>query len=334
MPDLTSNILFIPGKINGRVPVTDYLADCTLHGLRKLYGARVVDVQRCWFMYEKDRATDPHWPAGVYGKGFTLYGLLPDDHDVDRTDIVNKIKRRYFDLVIYGAMHRSMDYWGVVSAHYPPQRIVLIDGSDNTEILRGLVGKGLYFKRELVDKDAALIPITFSIPKEKISRTKSRKVRDLSPLVPLGQHQFHNFTYADEDSYYDNYRESLYACTWKKAGWDCMRHYEILACGAIPYFIGLKGCPPRTMTLFPKRLVLEAMHLGGIRPGRLAGNNLRPASGESARSRFRPPTIDHSVFDLGEYRRLREALLAYTKQHLTTEAMAQYLLGKVYEMQR
>jgi hypothetical protein len=46
--------------------------------------------------------------------------------------------------------------------------------------------------------------------------------------------------------------------TWKKGGWDCLRHYEILANGAIPIFEGFDDCPPDTMTSFPKALLKSA----------------------------------------------------------------------------
>merc|ERR1712037_614761 len=39
-----------------------------------------------------------------------------------------------------------------------------------------------------------------------------------------------------ETRYYDQYSESLFGHTKKKLGWDCMRHYEIIAAGAVPLF--------------------------------------------------------------------------------------------------
>jgi hypothetical protein len=43
----------------------------------------------------------------------------------------------------------------------------------------------------------------------------------------------------------------------KKAGWDCMRHYEILGNNCIPYFIDLEDCPKNTLTNLPKELLLK-----------------------------------------------------------------------------
>ena len=43
----------------------------------------------------------------------------------------------------------------------------------------------------------------------------------------------------------------------EKAGWDCLRHYEIIGNGTIPYFHELEDCPPDTLHSFPKELILE-----------------------------------------------------------------------------
>ena len=53
----------------------------------------------------------------------------------------------------------------------------------------------------------------------------------------------------------------MFALTTKKCGWDCMRHYEILANGCIPYFPDIENCPSNTMALLPKELLLKANYL-------------------------------------------------------------------------
>jgi hypothetical protein len=45
----------------------------------------------------------------------------------------------------------------------------------------------------------------------------------------------------------------------RKAGWDCLRHYEITANMCIPLFLDLDKCPPATMINLPKAELLEAM---------------------------------------------------------------------------
>ena len=147
-------------------------------------------------------------------------------------------------------------------------------------------------------------PISFSIPASKIVKEIPEKDKDFASLIP-GDGS--TYIFDDEEAYYKDYQRSYYAFTWKKGGWDCMRHYEILASGCIPYFVGLENCPPGTMHLFPKELVLEAMNLPGVSYGK----------------------IDHSVFDREKYNEILEKLLQHSRKHLVTESLAQYMLNQV-----
>lgn len=132
-------------------------------------------------------------------------------------------------------------------------------------------------------------PISFSIPESKIVDHVPAKKMLFAHIVPG---DVSTYVYSDELSYYDGYRQSIFGRTCKKAGWDCLRHYEILANGCIPWFDKLNECPPNTMTHFPKQLVLEAMQ------------------SESPESYI-------------------PQLLEYTRKHLTTRAMAQYIFDTV-----
>lgn len=140
-----------------------------------------------------------------------------------------------------------------------------------------------------------IFPISFSIPACKIAQEIPVKKRYLSRMIPGNPE---SYIYETEEDYYEQYRESWFAKTIQKAGWDCLRHYEILANGAIPYFPELSKCPPQTMTTFPKQLVLQ-------------GNRL---------------------FEMGApsevCRELIKELLEYTRAHLTTRATAQGILEK------
>lgn len=147
-------------------------------------------------------------------------------------------------------------------------------------------------------------PISFSIPASKIVSEIPQKDKDFATLVPG---DWSTYIFDDEQEYYKDYQRSYYAFTWKKGGWDCMRHYEILASGCIPYFVDLAACPAGTMHLFPRDLILEAMHLPGVSYGQ----------------------IDHSVFDQKKYYEILEKLLEYTRTHLVTEHLAQYMLDQV-----
>ena len=79
----------------------------------------------------------------------------------------------------------------------------------------------------------------------------------ISPLIP-GDTSNYLFGAGEETDYYNMYRQSMFALTSKKGGWDCLRHYEILAAGCIPIFENLDACPPDTLMSFPKELLREA----------------------------------------------------------------------------
>lgn len=147
----------------------------------------------------------------------------------------------------------------------------------------------------------AVFSIQFSIPEEKIVSAIPVKDKDFAFIVPGN---LSTYVYEDESDYYRDYQRSYYALTMKKGGWDCLRHYEILAAGCIPYFLHLEECPPNIMALLPKDLILEAMHLDGVSY----------------------PTIDHSKFNLAKYYDILNRLIEHTRKTLTTRKMAEYLL--------
>lgn len=147
-------------------------------------------------------------------------------------------------------------------------------------------------------------PIGFAVPEIKCVDAIPEKTRDFAFLIP-GDSK--TYIYTQEKEYYKGYQEAYYAVTKAKAGWDCLRHYEILCNGCIPYFIDLNNCPDQCMTFLPKDLIKEAMNLEGV-------SYLH---------------IDHSRFDKSKYYELLTKLLEHTRRHLTTEAMAKYLLKTI-----
>lgn len=97
-------------------------------------------------------------------------------------------------------------------------------------------------------------PISVSIPECKVLKDVPIKTKYLSSLIPGRQE---TYVYKTEEDYYNEYRQSIFAMTFKKGGWDCLRHYEILANGCIPYFTDIDDCPPMTMALWPKDLLRQ-----------------------------------------------------------------------------
>jgi hypothetical protein len=150
-----------------------------------------------------------------------------------------------------------------------------------------------------------LYPITFSIPEIKITALSDlpEKRKLLSTIIPGDKS---TYTFANEEDYYNEYRQSMFAITMRKSGWDCMRHYEIIANGCIPFFQNLEECPVNTMALLPKDLLAEA-------------NTLYNKFTKS-------PERTKELMD--EYDALNGALQAFLRENLTTRAMANYVLER------
>ena len=270
--------------------INDYQNDLVFYGLRELFGDDVVDSTQIISLY-KEYKNKIH-PQHLWG-GMTTFWLI-GDNNIDRTNIEDKIKNHYYDLIIYGAIQRCKQYYDLVSKIYPTNKIILIDGNDESD-LNPLYEKHLYFKRELTIDHPNLLPITFGIPTNKLTTPNKNKTQDYATCIP-GQPE--TYIFKDEKSYYGDYQKSFYGVTIKKAGWDCMRHYEILGNYCIPYFIGLEECPKNTLANLPKELLLE-------------GRNLA------------------ENFDEQQYFCILDEIFNYTKNNLTTKNLAKYITSKL-----
>ncbi len=146
-------------------------------------------------------------------------------------------------------------------------------------------------------------PISFSIPSSKIVDAIPHKTRLLAHIIPGNTN---TYIYNSETDYYKGYQESWFALTCKKGGWDCMRHYEIIANGCIPLFLDLPQCPPNTMTTFPKELVTQSnmLYFQILETG------------------F---TSDHE----DQCRCIINKLLQIARERMTCKATAQYILNTV-----
>lgn len=269
----------------------EYLNDSLFHGFKSLFGADVVDNYRFWHMYrDADRAK----LGKLHGRGFTLYGLL-DEGATDRSDLDSKIRNRYFDLVIMPvhctvarqtegdnrAIAKAVNYIGT---YYKPEEIAFMDGLDQQTICQNVRGRVTYFKRELNDNREEFHPICYSVPQEKLvgPLKKTKLLADYKPGMP--------YQYTSEADYYKGYQEAQFAQSQRRGGWDCLRHYEILACGCIPYFPTVVSCPARTLFRFPKGLCQTL------------------------------PAWDDKNDDIVE------KMMEHTKKFLTTESIASYVL--------
>jgi GR25 family glycosyltransferase involved in LPS biosynthesis len=104
---------------------------------------------------------------------------------------------------------------------------------------------------------SSIFPLAYSIPDERIVSSVPPKSHTTASLIP-GDQSTYRFGPGQESEYHQMYRDSRFAVTKKKGGWDCLRHYEILANGCIPIFDGLDKCPSSILSTFPKKLVKSA----------------------------------------------------------------------------
>jgi len=138
----------------------------------------------------------------------------------------------------------------------------------------------LYFKRELVEEELnysrfyKLLPksvvkhfplnknlrkISFSIPEEKIIKSPPQKIKMFTShivdeeIVKNMEGGKSTYLFTSEEEYYKDIQDSKYGITTKRAGWDCLRHYEIAANGAVLCFKDLdkkpKYCAPHDLVI-------------------------------------------------------------------------------------
>ena len=173
----------------------------------------------------------------------------------------------------------------------------MLDGEDDRGVL-DLHKNYLYFKRELIprNKHKNVKPISFSWPTKNLTKPNPLiKSQKFGTVIPGNKD---TYIFNNQKDYYNDYQQSYFGLTTKKEGWDCMRHYEILGNYSLPFFPDLKDCPPETLFNFPKDLILES-------------NNL----------------VDN--FDTKEYFSILGEVFEHTKKHLTTKAVAQYLINNI-----
>lgn len=110
-------------------------------------------------------------------------------------------------------------------------------------------------KSELNDfyKQRSYYPINFSLPENKMLQTTTIvKNKALSSMIP-GKPE--TYIYETESDYMQQYNESKFAYTFKKGGWDCLRHLEIMGAGCLPLFTDIKSCPKYCLYFYPKKLL-------------------------------------------------------------------------------
>ena len=324
-------ILYLTNHQSLSEQFNDYLSNLLLHGLREHFGRNVIDFPGSWYLYKDESKKKELDNSKLWGKGFTIIDTLNNYDSIDRNDIEKKIQTKYFDLIIYSSARRSKPFLDDVIKFN--NKAIFIDGEDDQFIDENLNKIGLYFKRELIKDQKNLLPIQFAIPEEKILREVNTKPKNL--LAPLIPGRLNTYIYNDEIDYYKMYQESIFALTYKKAGWDTLRHYEILMNGCIPLFFNIDDCPKLILKTLPKERLSEIYSsfqsvLQFYPPFKIYKKKFLSVKKifSYIPNMFKNMSASTFLKDNPNVLEIKNELLNFTQQNLTTEILAKYVLNK------
>ena len=263
----------------------DYLADCILHGLREHIGENLIDFPRKNSMYtnhSKDLKKTHGLGFTLYGllpnipieRRGLLKKIQKDYFDFVIFSSISRQFDKYEELYHFLNPSKTIFVDGDDTFKYFSDRTQFIKKNWNKNT-KGLFAESKYFKREVTRKSYYKFPfwgpffilnlfftktkrkfhnISFSIPEEKIVTTVPKKTKDF-PMHIVDKEIANTLRLSDkryvfetEKAYYNDLQSSKFGITTKRAGWDCMRHYEIAANGAVICFKDLvkkpKNCAP------------------------------------------------------------------------------------------
>ncbi len=270
-------------------PAEDYLAVTLLHGLRGILGDRVVDFPRYDVAY---RSFPAEARAGVYGRGFSVFFDLPDLEVDRTGIEDRVLAGQFDLVVIADIWRQDNLFARWRTLLNPRSTLIIDGhDSPNVYPHSGRWWRGLgflklpradagflYFKREWTEDSQfnlwhRLLPrglrkhighydglrtTSFSFIESKIVGAAPVKRKefprhivdpDIAALVPGSSTRY---AFESEAEYYEDLQASRFGVTTKRSGWDCMRHYEIAANGAVPCFRQLDEKP---VTCAPHGLV-------------------------------------------------------------------------------
>lgn len=163
-------------------------------------------------------------------------------------------------------------------------------------------------------QEPKILPIHFAIPESMFRDPQlGQKKYKFSPMIPGDRD---TYKYKTEDEYYRQYQESKFGITMTKAGHDCLRHYEIIAAGAIPYYIDPQNTPPSQITQMAREDRIHTLPNG---LGRIPKTTMH---------RF-PREIVTRAMAGDDYAHCLGELQKYAKKYLTTKSLAMYFLGEI-----
>ena len=198
-------------------------------------------------------------------KVHTLYNKLDSSmikKNLNKKNLLKTIKNKYYDFIIYPSIRRCNLLFDEVIKIYEINKVIAIDGEDDPCISIKYIDKSIYFKREFLEfyKYKNIKPISFFLPKNILEFVNkyNHNIKKKYLLAPCDPRDITTYIYDQEIDYYKQYSESFFAFTKSKGGWDCLRHYEILASGCLPFFKDIEHKPKYTMMNYPLNLQEQA----------------------------------------------------------------------------
>jgi hypothetical protein len=250
---------------------TDYLSDSIFHGLRSLLGESVVDYPKADRMYTN---APRELIESLRGHGFTLYGLLEDIPVERPTTLTPEYIRENFDLIVVADIWRQVRLFEQIRPELTKENSIILDGADVPSLYKyaGTYWRNRdlwdipsaadipYYKRELMPETLVyrcfmLLPksiaaklmrfapwrkMAFAIPAEKIVTSLPAKDKLMASHIVDPEVAPHfagagtGYAFNTEAGYYGDLQRSKFGITTKRAGWDCLRHYELAANACVP----------------------------------------------------------------------------------------------------
>ncbi len=266
-------------------PQEDYLADTIIIGLKLLFGKKVYEFPVKEILYQNSDISK------VRGNGFTYYQYLSPDliqsFDIQNIDqvpffdliVFTSIYRQY-DLFqqlfpclnpqktlildgedkpnvfpYAGKYWKNPLYWFAKKPHqYFPYYKREITPKTYQSLYFKLVPETFFQNPQKLPNN--IFPISFGIPDSKIITQIPKKTKlftehivDEEVKQKIGKKSGYIFT--KESEYYQDLQQSQFGITTKRAGWDCLRHYELAANGCVLCFKNLtlkpKFCAPHDL---------------------------------------------------------------------------------------
>lgn len=246
--------LHVKGRSQG-----DCHENVALIGLRQLLGNNCVDYPRKKILYHEWDNVDKD---SLHGKGFSILHEPIKDIPDDCRDLTNQT----FDVILYGT---SFNY-GMTDIPELEAKCKVkfyIDGND----LIGHAPNGKYlnynnnrvignqtspaFKTQLLKLEPNLHTFGVAVPESRILdidfSKKCKLFQKSYPREALFEPKEVNrshYCFTEEDEYYADMAKSWFGLSCMRGGFDALRHYEIIAAGALllyrDYHVKPPFCPP------------------------------------------------------------------------------------------